>query len=42
MANNIQKGRNLIVKIDGTVVGFAKSCDLDVTADTRDIASYKQ
>lgn len=42
MATNIQKGRNLIVKIDNTIVGFAKSCDLDVTADTRDIASYKQ
>lgn len=35
----LQKGKNLMVKVGGTIYGFATSCDLTVDVDTKEISS---
>ncbi len=43
MSKTVLKGKNLMVSIDGTVYGFATSCDINIDVDTKEISagSYK-
>ena len=36
---SVQKGKNLMLSIGGTIYGFATSCDLSIDVDTKEIST---
>ena len=35
----IIKGKDLMISVAGTLIGYATSCDLDISVDTKEISS---